>query len=310
MENEVLKNLDDMLKQFKFMDYPFNKSLLTSFLEKLTKELTENSQQTNLFVENLYKPKLDEDWFLAQCRSACNQIKKILDNDSTFHQYYDSVLVEADLLLLSKELILDVHLLNKISKNRLKLDGSSCRDHYVPSIQFFLHAKFSCFTNKNIIETTNRNFLFSSMPTLIRQAIEIKMSGMIGLEGVTNTNGGFKLVGISKILDFFNDEGKNFLNLPLPIATLTAINSWTNGFTHTGVTTFCWQSLEAIDLIEPLFEIKDKESRACCINGFSYIAEGISLETIKDALDKKFDATFNLNIRSIEGSRKYKEASS
>ena len=92
--------------------------------------------------------------------------------------------------------------------------------------------------------------------------------------------------------------------MPLSIGTLTTINRWTNTFVHTGVVPFCWQSLEAIDLIECLFSIQDEETGALNINGFSYISKGTSLDTIKKALDEHFKAEFFLRLENIEGSLK------
>lgn len=297
-------DISQMVKKLSYKDYEYNKQLLAGMQEKLSTVL-EGAFKEGSFAENLYKSEIDEDWFLAQCQSANNQINKILDANSKFHEYYDHCLKWPDWLLFSQELILDIYQLNQMVGGKLQLDGEINRSNYLSSDQFFLHAKFAYFSNKQIAETTCRNFLFSSMPTLIRQAIEIKMTNMIGWEGVATKEGKFKLVSISSILEFFNEpEHQNFLTMPLPIATLTAINRWTNLFVHRGIVPFCWQSLEAIDLIEPIFSIKDMETGRLHIQGFSYIAKGTSLEKIKEALDKKFKANFTLHKRSIEGDHK------
>ncbi len=74
---------------------------------------------------------------------------------------------------------------------------------------------------------------------------------MIGLEKITKKDGGFKNIPISELLKFFNENPKYF-DIPVSFETLMAINEWTNSFIHTGLIPFCWQSLEAIDLIEKL----------------------------------------------------------
>ncbi|MDD4964892.1 MAG: hypothetical protein PHI11_13350 [Gallionella sp.] len=297
-------DISQMLKKLTYRDYEYNKQVLAGMQEKLSTVL-EGAFKEGSFAENLYKQKKDEDWFLAQCQSANNQINKILDAHSKFHKSYDCYLEKSDWLLFSQELISDIYQLNQMVGRRLQLDGGRDRAENLSSNQFFLHAKFAYFSNKQIPETTGRNFLFSSMPTLIRQAIEIKVTRMIGLESVTKKGGGFMTMPISKILDFFNaPEHQNFLSMPLPIATLTAINRWTNTFVHQGIVPFCWQSLEAIDLIEPLFSIKDEETGSLHIHGFSYIAEGTSLDKLKEVLDEKLNANFTLHKRSIEGGHK------
>ena len=298
-----MEGLDEMLKKLTFKDLDNNKLVLTEMGAKLSVLLSNSHFQNDSFVENLYKSTFDDDWFFAQCHSVCNQINKILDDGSKFHEYYDPILTESDWLLLTQEIIYDLHQLNNITNNKFGFNASTFRPNNLTSNLFFLHAKFAYFTKKYIAETTNRNFLFSSMPTLIRQAIEIKIKNMIGLEKVTSKTGGFKMVPISSILEFFNDN-QTFLEMPLSIGTLTTINRWTNTFVHTGVVPFCWQSLEAIDLIECLFSIQDDETGALNINGFSYISKGTSLDTIKKALDEHFKAEFFLRLENIEGSLK------
>lgn len=298
-----MDSLEAILKKVTFKNYDNNKIILEEMKDKLTKKPFNKGLENTIFIESLYKSIHDKAWFQAQIQAAINQIDKLLNNNSNFHKYYDGILSEHDLIKLSQELIHDLYELDSLSNKKINFEGNCSRPNFLSSNQFFLHAKFSYFTKKLIPETTNRNFLFSSMPTLIRQAIEIKFKNMIGLEKVCSKKGDFKLVSISSILNFFNEK-KIFLDLPLPIETLTAINTWTNSFVHSGIIPFCWQSLEAIDLIECLFSIKDEETGSLNINGFSYIATGISLDSIKNALDEKFDANFTLSHKSIEGSLK------
>lgn len=296
-----MENFAEELKKLKFDDYENNKYILSMMQKKLINKFP--ALNDVLSIGNLYKSTMDEGWLLAQCQSANNQINKILDADSKFLEYYSEILTEYDFLLYSKEIIYDLCYLDRLSGYQLDFDSKISRSNYLASSQFFLRAKFSFFTKKHIPETTNRHFLFSSMPTLIRQAIELKIKNMIGLERITSKNGGFKIVSISQIIKFI-DERNDLFDMPLPMSTLSVINEWTNNFTHTGITPFCWQSLEAIDLIECLFSMEDEETGEINMDGFSYIAKGISLDSIKLALNDNFNAEFFLNPRSIEGTMK------
>lgn len=291
-------DMSSEVKKISLKDLEYNKKTLSDLESKL-KEYLSNKDIPN-FVSNLYSCNINQDWFNAQCLSACNQIDKVINSNSKFNEYYLSTLKEDNLILLTRELICDISLLNQISSNQLKLDNKIQRDNYISSHQFFLNAKFSFFTNKYIAETTSRNFNFSSMPTLIRQSIEIKLKNMIGLQGVTNKNGSFKLVSISALLEFFRNN-KKFLIFPVPIETLKSINTWTNTFVHTGVTPFCWQSLEAIDLIEKLFSIEDEESGTIHLHGFTYLNNGMTLNKIELALNNEFNAIFTLKEQNVEG---------
>lgn len=276
-----------------------NKSNLIDLKIKL--EIHLHNKNIEQYLSHLYSSDINEDWFDAQCRSACNQIEKITNSESKFNEYYQNILTESDLVLLTKELISDISLLNEISSGKLHLYNQVSRDNYLSSHQFFLHAKFSYFTRKRIAETTCRNFNFSIMPTLIRQSIEIKLKNMIGLEKVEKIGGGFKFVPINSILDFFSSN-PNFIKFPVCIDLLKAINTWTNTFVHSGVVPFCWQSLEAIDLMESLFSIKNDVSGSLNLHGFTYLKSDVNISDIKTALNKHFKAEFTLNENSVEGS--------
>jgi len=215
-----MENIAEKVKKITFKDYEYNKIVLAEMREKLEIVLSQNEIDNHSFVENLYKSTLDESWFIAQCQSACNQIRKILDVNSKFHEYYDQILMESDLLLLTQEIIYDLHQLDELSGNKINFNTKTLRPNYLTSNQFFLHAKFSYFTKKYITETTNRSFLFSSMPTLIRQAIEIKIKNMIGLEHISSKNGKIKIVSISSILEFFLTKIEHFLNCRYPLKIL------------------------------------------------------------------------------------------
>lgn len=290
-------DISEELDKIAMRNLEHNKSDLIGLKVKLEDYL--NNKNTAQYLVHLYSGDINDDWFEAQCKSACNQIEKIVNGQSKFNEYYRNVLTENDLLLLTRELISDISLLDQISGGRLGLNYQINRDNYLSSHQFFLHAKFSYFTNKCIAETTCRNFSFSTMPSLIRQSIEIKLKNMIGLEKIEKVGGGFKFVPISSLLDFFaNNTG--FINFPVCLNLLKAINVWTNTFVHTGVVPFCWQSLEAVDLIEDLFSIKDDTSGSLSLHGFTYFKPNVTISDLQSALNEYFKAEFTLSEGCVE----------
>lgn len=291
-------DISDAVDKIAMRNLDHNKSTLFDLKVKLENYL--QNKKTENYISHLYSNDINDAWFEAQCKSACNQIEKITNNESTFNEYYEKILTENDLVLLTRELISDISLLDQISNYRLCLDNQVGRENYLSSHQFFLHAKFSYFTNKYIAETTNRNFNFSTMPALLRQSIEIRLKNMIGLEKVEKIGGGFKFVPISALLEFFESH-PNYLELPVCLNILKSINAWTNTFVHTGVVPFCWQSLEAVDLIESLFSIKNDKSGSLNLHGFTYLKSGININDIRLALNAHFKAEFTLSEKSIEG---------
>lgn len=286
IDNIALRNLEH------------NKSNLISIKVKLENYL--KNKNISQYLSHLYSNDINEDWFDAQCKSACNQIEKVINEESKFNKYYKKILTEADLILLTKELICDISLLDEISGGRLAVENKISRSIHLSSDQFFLHAKFSYFTNKNVTETTGRNFNFSTMPTLIRQSIEIKLKNMIGLKKVEKIGGGFKFVPMNSLLEFFASNSQ-FIDFPVCIDLLKAINTWTNTLVHSGVAPFCWQSLEAVDLIGSLFSMKNKVSGSLSVHGFTYLKSNVTINDIQMALNKHFNAEFTLNEKSVEG---------
>jgi hypothetical protein len=70
------------------------------------------NKNTEQYLSHLYSSDINEDWFEAQCKSACNQIEKITNEESKFNEYYRNILTENDLVLLTQELISDISLLS------------------------------------------------------------------------------------------------------------------------------------------------------------------------------------------------------
>jgi hypothetical protein len=119
---------------------------------------------------------------------------------------------------------------------------------------------------------------FSCVPIKLRLAIEIYFKNMIGHIGsrqeflVGKRKGeicDFPL-SIADLLKFFsNKKYKKYANLPVRIQTVMDINYWSNNLIHTGITSFAWQNLLAMDFLAPLFRVKH-ENGDYSLEGFNY----------------------------------------
>lgn len=284
--------MEKELKKISYEDYKTNLIVLTNIKKCLEANFLNNSFFPENFIENLYSNNTNQQWFFSQYKSILNQINKLIDSESTFHQYYDNILTDDDLVKITQELIFDIsHLFTRYVKNKCSDIGTITRSNYISSQDFFLNAKFAYFSKKYYPSTTGRSFNISAMPTLIRQAIEIKIKEIIGIFHITKKDGSFKFIPISQLIDFIIKD-KKYFNLPINIEVLKYINTWTNTFTHSGIAPFIWQSLEAIDTIEKLFSIKENESIS--INGFKFRKNNIIIEELKKDLDEEFDCIFYL----------------
>lgn len=285
-------NIEEELKKISYEDYSTNLDVLSNIKKCIEDNFLDNSFSNEQFIKNLYSNNINKLWFQSQYKSILNQIDKLIDNNSTFHQFYDNILTNDDLVKISQELVFDIsHLFNKYVKNKCSNIGIINRSNYISSQDFFLNAKFAYFSNKYYPDITGRNFNISAMPTIIRQSIEIKIKEILGIIHITKNDGSFKFIPISKLIDFIVED-KKYFNLPLNAEVLKYINVWTNTFTHSGITPFIWQSLEAVDAIEKLFSIKENES--INIEGFKFKNENVEIKELKEDLDKKFNCIFYL----------------
>jgi hypothetical protein len=280
------------LKKISYEDYQTNLVVLADLKECIENNFLNDTFSSDNFIKNLYSNNTNEEWFFAQYKSILNQIDKLINAKSTFHKYYDHLLADSELLQISQELIFDIsHLFTNYVKKECSNIGTISRSNYISSQDFFLNVKFAYFSKKYYPNITGRNFNISAMPTIIRQAIEIKIKEIIGIIHITKKDGSFQFIPISKLIDFIIEDEKYF-NLPIDVKILKYINIWTNTFTHSGITPFFWQSLEAIDAIEKLFSIKENQS--INLEGFKFRIENIEILELKEDLDKKFNAIFYL----------------
>lgn len=243
------------------------------------------------FAYHLYKPDIDDNWKKAQCQSINNQIEKMLTGKIKF--------LSADV---TREFLYDISSFNQKTQS-FECENNFESTNFLTSMDFFLNAKFSYTDKYNPVPLNGRHFTFANTPALIRQAIEIKVKNMIGIHSIVGKNNKPTIISISDLLDFLDFlEKYEKLHLPTPIGTLKSINNWTNQFIHTGIMQYSWQSLEAIDLIEPMFAIED--SKGIYHEGFNYLNDGYSKDQLKEDLDAYFcnrKVKFNLYSQEVEG---------
>ena len=264
------------LKKLKFEDPENNLELLNQIKEKIIQRNPRVLEITssNKFAADLFQVHVDEKWKLAQCRSIINQITKMSSGNLPFLTWK-----------VTKEFILDISLFDQ-ETGAVDWDTIVDSPNRFSSMEFFLNAKFAYTDNYRPIPLNGRRFLFATTPTLVRQAIELKIKSMLGIKSIINRNTTKAAsVAISDLLRFLRENPK-IAKLPVDVQTLIAINKWANGFTHTGITSYAWQSLEAIDFIEPMFAIKNDE--IVNLEGFNYLNKEYSKQQLKRQLEKFF----------------------
>lgn len=283
------------LKKLKLEDNEHNLEALTAIKNKIINADANWSDNIALtkHANYLYQGLIDDNWRRAQCRSIVNQITKMTSGATRFLSWE-----------VTREFIYDISLFDQTT-GMIGWETKIGSRNYFSSMDFFLNAKFAYTKEYQPAPLNGRRFLFATTPTLIRQAIETKFRNMIGIKSVINKRTAKPAaVGISDILSFFKKNPK-YIRLPIDIEILLSINRWSNGFVHTGIVPYSWQSLEAIDLIEPLFACKNE--KMIHLEGFNYLNSKHSKEELKHDLERFFSRKggdpiqFNFYTRAIEG---------
>lgn len=276
-----------VFNKIKFDDLEYNLDVLHSIRANLL-NVTKGWDKYNHIVNLYANPTKNIDrWFFAQCISCIKLINKLIDNNDDFYKNHilDGFFTKDDILRLSQEIIYDISMLNYLSGNRIGINDKVCinRANYISSEQFFLNAKFAVFSKKAIVSSTSRDMFYSLIPTLIRQAIETKIKNSLGIESIEPRG---TIISISNYIKFIKNN-KELFCFPVSMDSLSVINKWTNTFIHTGVTSYIWQSMEAIDIIEPMFTSYD-ENKRFNLNGFYYHNEGVTLNKVEEEINKYF----------------------
>jgi hypothetical protein len=216
-----------------------------------------------------------------------------------FREDEDPRLVKRECLCLelSKSITLFDHL-----TNLLGIDGGMYGDNFIASQNFYLDAISSY---KNYVPSFYQGDInFSCIPLKLRLAIEVYFKNIIGYEYskqeiLTGKRKGKTLdypLSISDLLRFFSDKKyKKYVKLPINIEIVKDINYWSNNLMHTGVISFAWQNLTAIELLHPLFYTKH-ENGSLSIDGFNYL----DLNQDQQALAKDLNIFLSDNHKKVD----------
>lgn len=247
------------------IDDSFNK-LPSSFDDEGLSKLIFRGQLNNVDVIN------------AHIQAIHAQLKKLTE--------YESHCLKQKAIVV--EFSKSITLFNKIT-NCFEIDGGVYGDNFIASQNFYLSA-VSGF--KNYVPNFYQGDMeFACMPLKIRLAIEIYFKNTIGyisseqtyLSGHRKGEKSPYPLSISDLLRFFDHKVyKKYLMLPqlIKIKILSDINYWTNNLMHTGVISFAWQNLTAIDLINPLFCIEHKNG-TIHTEGFNYLSPEHDLKDLE-----------------------------
>ncbi len=234
----------------------------------------------------------DEDLSKLIFRGQLDNIDVINAHIQAIHTQLGKITGDESYYLKQKEIIIEfsksITLFNKIT-NSLSIDAGVFGDNFIASQNFYLSA-VSGF-KKHVPNFYQGDMEFSCIPLKIRLAIEIYFKNTIGyvsseqqyLSGHRKGETSPYPLSISDLLKFFNHEDyKKYLQLPplIKIEVLRDINYWTNDLMHTGVISFAWQNLTAIDLLHPLFYTKH-ENGAIHVEGFNYLSPEHDLKALE-----------------------------
>lgn len=201
----------------------------------------------------------------------------------------------------------------------LNINGGVYGDNCIASQYFYINA-VSAFREctPNLYQG---DMDFACIPLKLRLAIEIYFKNMIGYVSseqthLTGHKKGSKSpypLSIADLLKFFNDKYFNkYIKSPIQLEVLMDINYWSNNLMHTGIISFAWQNLTAIDLLMPLFTTQHQEG-AIDIQGFNYLSPDHDLKDLQKDLNtylsnqhRRVDVTLlNIKDKPAEGSFYY-----
>lgn len=183
-----------------------------------------------------------------------------------------------------------ITLFDQLTKT-FQIDGGTYGDNFITSHNFYLDAVGSC--KRSVANFYQGDMDFACIPLKLRLAIEIYFKNMIGyisssqefLLGKRKGDVTLYPLSIADLLRFFaNKRYKKYCKLPINIEILKDINFWSNNLVHTGVISFAWQNLEAVELLKPLFYTKHKNGNIH-IEGFNYLSPDFSQEDLEKDLN-------------------------
>lgn len=183
----------------------------------------------------------------------------------------------------------------------LQIEGGTYGDNFIASQNFYLDAVGSC--KSHVPNFYQGSMEFACIPLKLRLAIEIYFKNMIGYisssqEFLTGKRKGkvtLYPLSIADLLRFFSHKKyKKYCKLPIDIEILKDINFWSNSLVHTGVISFAWQNLEAVELLKSLFYTNHENGRIH-IEGFNYLSPDFSQDDLEKDLNE-FLSNYSRNV--------------
>lgn len=293
------EEMDEMLKLITASDAKINLEYTIPYIESKVNSFLDQhggNQSVLVLADLLTKENYDQDWVIAQCHSILSYIKLFSE------KHFNDAVYGHKLVQITQEFIfefkafngflLDVQLLPIYDPEKDPLLGQIHNKNYVHSEQAFVTAKMQSFY-AGLSSYGTEEYKNKVVPFMIRHALELKIkSEMLGISyAVTQrTDGTYKpkQILISDCIDCLGNEAADLFELPssIQINDLKIINKWSNNFIHTGLNEYSWQVKTAIDVIEPLFSIKEKG--AVNFEGFKFRSATFDMDNLKTALQTKF----------------------
>ena len=158
----------------------------------------------------------------------------------------------------------------------IPVEGGTLADNMIIGQHFYQSAR-SAYMMAAVLYQGNLDI--SIIPIKLRLAIEVYFKNLIGFSSAKGTYLSGRRKGkefnfplqISDLLSFFSHEKyKKYADFPVSISILKDINFWSNKLIHTGLISYPWQSIAAVELLEPLFKTKLDDGR-WNLEGFNYL---------------------------------------
>jgi len=257
---------------------------MQSVKEKIDKKYEEinpsfsDSKLSNLIFRGEINHK-NTDFIAAHIQSIKTQLDRIY-NDDRFKR--KEVLLE-----FSKS----ITLFDQFTK-ALNIEGGTYGDNFIASRNFYQNAVEACMNSG--LNVYQGSMEFSCIPLKLRLAIEIHFKNMIGYKSASQKfltgkrKGSTTLypLSIADLLNFLtHTKYKKYCTPPIDIEILKDINFWSNNLIHTGVISFAWQNLQAIEFLKPLFSIKLEDGR-WSLEGFNYLSTDAAQQDLENDLNE------------------------
>lgn len=274
IENKISKNeikIDSFIND--------NKEYTNDFYENLFAELVISQNPTEQELEK--NSKIIDANFYALYRILKNYIETIGNNEK-YLILRDNIMFE----LCTHLSVFNNFLGRYFPTKYLNLEEKLNKQHFVSSVHFFNYSRekiYSCKNGSSVAPYVHSpalpNIENSCIPFYLRASIEVYFKNLIGYldAEVKNEENNTKekyILNISKLISFFeNKRYKKYIIFPdkIDIKIIKMINKWSNSFIHSGVPSFCWQSIIAADYLYPFFCPPFSENGFSLVEGYNYL---------------------------------------